>query len=386
MQKYDVVCTNPPYLGSGRFNSVLSEFVNSRYKDEKSDLSMVMFRHCVDHLAKNNGFVSFITTSSWFFLSSFEKLRKYIISSYQFDSIVDYGTELFDGKVGHNPIVSWSLCKHKPYKDIQAIRLVDYCYSRRDEKEPEFFNQRNHYTAKQENFAKIPGMPVAYWVSEAFVKAFQNKKVFELGQTSKGVITGDNGRFLRQWWEVITDNIKFDCTSSKDCIDSNMKWFPCCKGGDFRKWFGNMNTIIDWQSNGYRILNNTDSGHHSQDYYDWMKFKPILNWSSISSSKASFRYSTNCISEHAGMAYAAKNSSELLYFLGLLNSVVVDRVLQVVSPTLNYNAGEIGKIPVAIDDENKDVVDELVNDSVFHSKIDWNSFETSWGFKKHPLV
>lgn len=166
VQKYDVVVTNPPYLGSSRFSPMLDKFVKENYPDVKNDLSMVMYKHALADLAKPNRYTAFITTSSWMFLSGFEKLRKFVDSTAAITSLVDFGTELFDGKVGHNPIVSWvTYSANLDYK-MTAVRLVEYCYARRDEKEPEFFNRRNRYTAQQSNFSKIPGSPVAYWVSK----------------------------------------------------------------------------------------------------------------------------------------------------------------------------------------------------------------------------
>ena len=283
-QKYDVVVTNPPYLGSSRFAPALADYVNTNYPSEKSDLSMAMFRHCVDHLVTKNGLVTFITTSSWFFLSSFEKLRKYILSGYQMDSIVDYGTELFDGKVGHNPIVSWVLRNHKPCKPITAIRLVDYCYARRDEKEPEFFNERNRYTAKQENFSKIPGMPVAYWVSKSVFDIFANFPALRsFCDVKNGMSTTDNNRFVRQWYECVYSSIGYSCKSAKEALDSQKKWFPYNKGGEYRKYYGNIGLVVNWENDGAEIKKAAEgaSGGRivSQEFY----FMRSLSWSKVTS-------------------------------------------------------------------------------------------------------
>ena len=191
-QQYDVVVTNPPYLGSSRFSPLLDKYVKENYADVKSDLSMVMYQAAINNFSKRCGFISFITTSSWMFLSSFEKLRDYLSHAATLYNLVDFGTELFDGKVGHNPIVSWVTRKaHVDYK-MTAIRLVDYCYSRRDEKEPEFFNLKNRYTAQQSNFSKIPGSPVAYWVGSATLLAFSNQTIGEISEPRMGLTTGNN--------------------------------------------------------------------------------------------------------------------------------------------------------------------------------------------------
>ena len=191
-QQYDVVVTNPPYLGSSRFSPLLDKYVKENYADVKSDLSMVMYQAAINNFSKRCGFISFITTSSWMFLSSFERLRDYLSHAATLYNLVDFGTELFDGKVGHNPIVSWVTRKaHVDYK-MTAIRLVDYCYSRRDEKEPEFFNLKNRYTAQQSNFSKIPGSPVAYWVGSATLLAFSNQTIGEISEPRMGLTTGNN--------------------------------------------------------------------------------------------------------------------------------------------------------------------------------------------------
>ena len=246
-QKYDVVITNPPYLGSSRFSPKLDRYVKHNYPEVKSDLSMVLYKHAIDDMCKENGFVSFITTSSWMFLSSFEKLRSHILSNYHFESIIDFGTELFDGKVGHNPIVAWVNRKATSNKNIIGIRLVDYCYSRRNEKHMEFFNVQNKYIAHQENFSKIPGSPIAYWVSENITSAFNSIKLGELFPVKTGLQTGNNDVFLKLWFEVNKNDIKLD--DKVKCY----KWYPHTKGGSFRKWYGNYEYVILWEDNGRQV-------------------------------------------------------------------------------------------------------------------------------------
>ena len=213
-RKYDVVVTNPPYLGSSRFSTKLNDFVIANYPDVKADLSMVMYKHALRDMCQKNGFVSFITTTSWMFLSSFEKLRDFVLAGYDFESLVDFGTELFEGKVGHNPIVAWVNRKSHTDHAMTGIRLVDYCYSRRDEKETEFFNKKNYHYPKQSNFSKIPGSPVAYWVSRQLFAIFQNCPSLESYAAPKqGLITGDNDRFLRYWHEVSLANTALERNS-----------------------------------------------------------------------------------------------------------------------------------------------------------------------------
>ena len=373
-QKYDVCCTNPPYLGSSRFNSVLDEMIKMKYADEKSDLSMAMFRNAVDNLTKNNGYTAFITTSSWFFLSSFEKLRQYILSHYQISSIVDFGTELFDGKVGHNPIVSWVLQKTKPYSAFAAVRLVDYCYARRGGKRLEFFNKRNYYIAKQENFSKIPGLPVAYWVSENFIRAFERGKLIgDLIPVKKGMDTGNNDYFLRFWYEIAVNNFS--------PLDGSKKWITYDKGGNYRKWYGNNEYVLNWENNGSELKNST-ANLRSMHLY----FKSSITWNALSSSNTCFRFSGNKGAFDSAGSSMFPEESDIPLYLGYMNANVCQYYLNLINPTLNYGAGSMAQVPIIVNEKVNDIVSELVKDNISISKTDWDSFETSWDFAEHPLV
>ena len=382
-QRYEVVCTNPPYLGSGRFNAELSNFTKKFFEDEKNDLSMVMFRHCVDNLVTSHGYVSFITTSSWFFLSSFEKLRNYILNSYQVDSIVDYGTELFDGKVGHNPIVSWVLRKTKPYKDIFAVRLVEYCYARRDEKESEFFNEKNRYIAKQDNFSKISGSPIAYWVSDAFFRTFENASINEYASTNNGFTTGDNNKFLRLWFEVEQNKIEYHNQSHDTLKGLSAKWFPYNKGGDCRKWYGNNEYVINWGNEGQEIKAYGHLVPRSMKF----QFKESVTWNKITSGTNSFRYKPyGHMFDVGGLSMFTKDHETLLYLMALCNTTYVKSVLKIISPTLNCETGHVSSIPVIYDKNKAPDILRLVNENISLSEQDWDSFETSWDFKMHPFM
>ena len=372
-QKYDVVVTNPPYLGSSRFSAKLNDFVIANYLDVKADLSMVMYKHALRDMCQKNGFVSFITTTSWMFLSSFEKLRNYVLESYDFESLVDFGTELFEGKVGHNPIVAWVNRKSHTDHAMTGIRLVDYCYSRRDEKETEFFNKKNYHYQKQSNFSKIPGSPVAYWVSEAFFLAFDKGiNIGEISTVAEGIKTGDNTRFLRLWPEVMARKFSF-----AQC-DNGFKWYPHHKGGEFRKWYGNLEWIINWENNGLEIKSSPNSGLQGRDMY----FQQFASWSKISSKGNPLRlYIKNCLFDSGAPAISNKY---LLQTIALFNSKVGELYLQVISPTLNLQVGDVKNIPLIIEQESS--VQYIVDENVILSQNDWDSYETSWDFKRNPLI
>lgn len=265
--------------------------------------------------------------------------------------------------------------------------LVDYCYSRRDEKEPEFFKDRNRYVAEQDNFSKIPGSPVAYWVQQCVIHAFQEPLLSAYGDTSKGIITGDNARFLKMWHEIPIDEIGFNTTNYIMCEKSDTKWYPCNKGGEYRKWYGNNTYIIDWWHNGYEVMQKgRTKARNCQDYADVNKFVPSVTWSSLSSGAPSFRFSDMSLSESAGMTLFPKTISAD-YCLSYLNTKVADYFLKVINPTLNYTAGSISTLPIKKPDcESEEKIETLSSHSVSISKSDWDSFETSWDFKRHPLV
>ena len=379
-RKYDVVVTNPPYLGSNRFSDKLDKYVKSEFPDVKSDLSMVMYTHALKKYAGHNRFVAFITTSSWMFLSSFEKIRSYVFSHAAIDSLVDYGTELFDGKVGHNPIVAWVTRTSAVHGKMTAIRLVDFCYSRRNEKEHEFFNPQNRYTACQDNFAKIPGAPVAYWVSNQLFCTFQTSHNLDYYATPRqGLITGDNERFLRFWHEVSATKTAFSQNATK-------KWTPINKGGEYRRWYGNQEYVVNWENNGKEILCFKDEKGKLRSRPQNLSYNFIesISWSLVTSGGFSVRYFPSCFMFNvAGIGCFAKDN--LLYILGVLNTKITSTIVQILNPTINMNAGDVAKMPIVIDSMEKDRVEKIVIEAMRLSRADWDSFETSWDFQRHPL-
>lgn len=380
-QKYEVVVTNPPYLGSSRFNDKLDAYVKEHFKDEKSDLSMVMYRQSLDSYSVHNGLVAFITTSSWMFLSSFEKLRRYIMQNKSFVSIVDFGSELFEGKVGHNVITSWIIRNAQIDANLLGIRLVEYCYSRRNEKITEFHNRRNWHYVKQSNFAKIPGAPVAYWVSEKVIQAFTHTKIDEMASTNNGFTTGDNNRFLRFWTEVDYRKIDFSNESVAALPKSVGKWFPYNKGGDFRKWYGNNEYLINYGNDGEEIKAYGHLVPRSLKY----QFRESVTWNKITSGTTAFRYKpVGTMFDVGGLSLFPNLKNDLMYILGLCNSVVVNRFLKIISPTLNCETGHVASLPIIV--KKEELVKQMVYDNISLSKSDWDSFETSWDFTKHPLL
>lgn len=386
-QQYDVVVTNPPYLASSRFSPALDTYVKKNYPDEKADLSAVMFKKAATDFVKPNGFVSFITTSSWMFLSSFEKFRTFMMRNMALDSIVDFGTELFDGKVGHNPITAWVNRNTKMDFKITAIRLVDYCYSRRDEKEPEFFKDRNRYVAEQDNFSKIPGSPVAYWVAVSLFSKFQEGKAFvKYSKACSGLKTGDNDTFLRQWFEVQKSSIKFDCASVETAKASGAKWFPYNKGGKYRKWYGNRDLIVNFQNDGEEIRKQKEKGISicitSYEKY----FQEGITWTGLTSGQNTYRYCPKgtIFDSNKGPMFFNEGHNLIKYFMALFNSKPAQYILDALNPSMSLQNGDMEKFPVIV--RYKENVESIVDECIDEAKSDWDSFETSWDFKKHPLL
>lgn len=391
-QKYDVIVTNPPYLGSSRFSAKLDKYVKEHYADVKSDLSMVMYRRAISSFSKRNGFIAFITTSSWMFLSSFEKLRSYLFENCALESLVDFGTELFEGKVGHNPIVAWVNRNSHFAKKITGVRLVEYCYSRRDEKEPEFFNNKNYYYSQQENFSKIPGEPIGYWIPQKMIDSFENDESFgDEFECYVGMRTGDNNRFLRLWFEVEKNKVAFQHGSKE--LSYTHKWMPYLKGGEFRRWYYNYDYVVNWEDDGREIKENTRKVYPQLgDNLGWKitsekeYFREGITFNAISSSYIGFkRYYDGAIFSNASHAIMSENSDELDIALAFLNTKVVTEILALLSPTINYTPSDIKKIPYK-SVPNPEVILAIARKNIQICKVDWDVFETSWDFAYNPLV
>ena len=375
-QKYDVVATNPPYFGSSRFSPVLDKYVKNHYKDVKSDLSMAMYQKALRDFVNQNGYVAFITTTSWMFLSSFEKLRQFVNDHYTIYSIVDFGTELFDGKVGHNPIVAWVSRNLKVDYRMTAVRLVDFCYSRRDEKEPEFFNEENRYIAQQSNFSKIPGSPVAYWVSDKIFEAYSfGICMKDLAHPKVGMQTSKNERFLRIWYEI--NYSEFNGSSLY------LKWIKYLKGGAYRKWYGNLDFLLKYDYDGKSILHQKNATVLNLDYLK----KNKCTWTDITSGTNSFRFApVDSFYDISGHCFLPSTDDQF-WLLGYANTKIFSFLLKIFNSTYHCQVGDVAKVVVPnLLIEQKKCISEISRGNINLSKIDWDSFETSWEFQRNPLV
>lgn len=383
---YDVVVTNPPYLSNSRMNKKLAMYVNREYNIAKNDLAVVFIQKAVGVLSKEDALIAMITTVSWMYLKSFEKFRKYLLHSFQLNSIVDFGTELFEGKIGHLPVVTWVNRKHLPFQKLCGVRLSEYNYSKRKEKHNQFFNKENYHYTDQYDFAKIPGEPVAYWLGDSFMKAFeQGRTLGELTVCRNGMKTGDNERFLRLWWEVNLSKASFTAENVNDAYESGATYFPYNKGGEYRKWYGNNDYLINWYKNGETVMGKAKlDGRHTQDYNQELKFMPLATWSLITV-KPAFRYKQNALSDIAGMSFYT-SQDKLLYYLGFCNSVIATEMIKLLAPTMNCQVGDIARLPILHSLSKEQEVNDLVTENINLAKEDFDSFENSWDFTTHPFI
>lgn len=372
-QKYDVVCTNPPYMGGSGMNTTLSTYVKKNFPDSKSDLSTCFMEQC-GRLATKNGYYAMINIPVWMFLSSYEKLRKKIEIRNTYVNMVHFGRGIFGSDFG---TTSFVISKTHTNEYIGVYRRLfekQGAVDSVEQKQKWFFEGMGYYTAKQENFSKIPGSPVAYWVSENWFKAYDiGIRLGNIGTASEGVKTGDNNRFLRLWFEVSKTKFSF-CGKWTD-----KKWIPHSKGGEFRKWYGNLEYAINWLNNGEEIKLSKNSGLQGKSMY----FKNVLCWSKITSKGTSLRYiPENCLFDSGSPAY---KGDDLFYVLAFVNTIG-NILLSAINPTLNCQVGDIKGLPLIVDEKQKPKVDKIVKENIALSKADWDSFETSWDFEGHPLV
>jgi type II restriction/modification system DNA methylase subunit YeeA len=396
-QKYDVVCTNPPYMGIRNMNSKLAEYLDENFKNSKGDLFAV-FMELDDIYLKNNGFLGTINQHSWMFLSSYENLRRKIINNRSIYNMAHLGSHAFE-EIGGQVVQSTSfILKNQNIPNYSGIyiRLIDwktpYIKELKLLEAIENPNVEYKYITKTICFSSIPGNPFAYWVSDRVISAFEKGiKLKDIGDTRQGMATSDNNRFLRFWHEVEKSKIKYGCKNSDEALQSGCKWFPYNKGGRFRKWYGNNEYVVNWENDGAEI-----KAYASKLYKTPTRtiksiseyFKKSVSWSKVSGGDIAFRfYPEGFIFDVAGCCiFFNFNESKLKYLLAFLNTSVCKNIIAAISPTLNYEAGHVASLPVIIYKNELNIINEFVKKNISIAKSDWDSFETSWDFKDHPLL
>lgn len=348
VQKYDVVVTNPPYMGASNMNPRLNDFIKNHYPDYKSDFfSAFIVRG--SEMTKPEGYCGYFTPYVWMFIQSYEKLREYLYSNATIETLIQFEYSAFEEATV--PVCTFVFKNSHVNKKGCYLRLVDFRGGMEVQRQKTLEAIANHdcgfyYEQNTDNFSKIPGSPVAYWVSKAFIKTFDEKKIDNYGSTNNGFTTGDNNKFLRQWYEVSYSKINFAASDIDDACQSKAIWFPYNKGGAFRKWYGNNDYVINWYDNGFDIKAYGHLVPRSMKY----QFKASISWSKITSSVSSFRIkSAGTMFDVAGLSLFLRDEEISNYILALCNSCYAQKCLEFLSPTLNYETGHISSIPVNID-------------------------------------
>ena len=388
-RKYWVTCTNPPYAGTSNLSAKVNNFVKKNYPDSKADLFAVFIERC-RQMTVNNGFQAMITQHSWMFLSSFEKLREKMMLT-ETVNMAHLGARAFEeigGEVVQTTAFVRCINHVTGYKGTYC-RLIEP--TSQQGKEEMFLAGQNRYTANQDDFAKIPGSPVAYWVSKKFYFAFEHGNLLEnIAHPKKGLATTDNGRFLRLWQEISEDTFGIGFKTAKAAWDSEKKWFPINKGGEYRRWYGNKEYVVNWQCDGKEmkeaIVKRYNGGSYTKEIRSESRyFQNSITWSALTAGTSSFRWSDyGALFDSAGSSMFPEKDWK--YLIALLNTKVVNQILCVINPTLNYGAGSIANIPVVFDELYSQNIEQIAEENVELSKTEWNSFEASWDFKKHPLL
>ncbi len=387
--KYEIVCTNPPYMGRKSMNSKLIKFIDTRFPDSKADLFAV-FMELDSIYLKDNCFMSMINQHSWMFLSNFQKLRQKVIINKEVCNMIHLGSRAFE-EIGGEVVQSTAYVLrnvnlNKYYGNY--IRLVDYNNAK--EKENKFLLSIKEekvdyrYTTTTKDFYKIPGNPIAYWVSKKLINIF-NKEIplLKISDAKKGLDTSDNNRFLRLWYEVNFDNVELNIKDKNELLKSKVKWFTLNKGGGFRRWYGNKEYVINWEKDGKELREFEKSTIRNENYY----FKKGITWSDVSTGQFSARYVDHgFLFDSTGPTLFCKEKYNEYIFLAYLNSKVFQVMVDITCPGLHYSNGTIAKMPIKLNGSNLTTIEEYSRSNVEISKLDWDSFEISWDFKFHPLL
>ena len=378
--KFDITVTNPPYMGNSRMNGILKEYIDKNYSDVKSDLFAVFFIKCSE-ITKKKGYLAFMSPFVWMFIKSYEELRKIFIEEKTISSLVQLEYSGFEDATV--PICTFVLQNSYTDKKGEYIKLSDFKGPKNQPiKTLEAVKNPNcnwRFQAKQKDFEKIPGSPIAYWVSDKVREIFEkNQKLGDIGEAKVGLQTGDNNKFLRLWNEVNYNKIGYNMSNSQEALESKKKWFPYNKGGEFRKWYGNQEYLVNWENDGYEIKNFKNAVVRNPSYY----FKESISWTDITSSGNSFRYyPKGLIFDVVGMSFFSKNNDNLL---AILNNKFISSITKILNPTLHFPIGDFIKLPSFKIELKK--IDNLVQQNINISKEEWDSRETSWDFEKLSLI
>ena len=380
---------NPPYMGSGNMNSWLSGWTKKRYKEVCKDLCTCFIKRGFS-LSDDRGYEALITSDTCMYISSFEKMRKEVIERTSIVCFIDTrGTnahpDVFDANAG------WVLWNHPGANIKGSYFKLNHPIPEKSQRLLEALANPDcgwFYRTNASGFEVIPGSPIAYWVSKAETEAFKCDALGETFITREGMATADNDRFLRCWAEVGINAIGFGCESPLDAIQSKMKWFPYQKGGEFRKWFGNNDFVVNWENDGFEIRNNIDPKTkriRSHNYNGNYGFRESATWSALSSASIHVRYAPcGSLFDSKGAKGFTETTESLMYSIALINSSSAKQFLKFLAPTLDFKVGDIAKLPNP--KQHVATIAAIAEECVATAKSDYDAFEESWGFLKHPLI
>ena len=374
-KKYDAVIANPPYMGGKGMNAALKDFAKKQFPDSKSDLFAMFIERGFDW-CKDSGFNSMVTMQSWMFLSSYEAMREKLLQDRTLSCMVHMG----NGVMGIAFGTAATVMLNKHISDYEGS--FSYCENDdvNEDGVPKQFPVQNERlkTAKPDDFKKIPGSPVAYWVSEKVREIFENSS--SMGDISNAVVglqTGDNNRFLRFWQEVAIQKIGFGIENREIAIRSRKKWFPYNKGGEFRKWYGNQEYVVNWENDGKELFEFLPrSVIRNPSYY----FRPSVSWSDVTSSTNAFRYFPHgFIHDVKGQSAFSNSEAERYKLLSLLNSNFIKYLMPILNPTISFQVGNFNQLPYLN-------LSSDISRNIQIAKLDWDSYETSWDFTQNPII
>ena len=393
-QKYETVVTNPPYMGMRNMNDKLNDFIKEKYADYKADFFSSFVIHSSE-MTKKNGFCGFFTPYVWMFIQSYENMRNYLYNQATIETLIQFEYSAFEEATV--PVCTFAFRNDYVKRKGCYLRLVDFRGGMEVQRQKSLEAILNHkcgfyYEQSTDDFSKIPGSPVAYWVNENVAKAFDTGKTLSsVARTRQGLASSDNNRFLKLWWEPSFVKIGFGMKNAEIAKQSRRKWFPCNKGGEFRKWYGNNVYVVNWENDGKEILEYAAKLYGSPTrtikniaYY----FQGGMTWGTITSGKLSMRHSpVGFIPEHAGGMIPLLHWGEKEeYLLGMMNSNTAMLFLSFLSPTLRFTEGPVGLVPILYDKRYCGNIAHIVKNCESDSILDWDSFETSWDFRHHPLL
>ena len=388
-QKYDAVATNPPYMGASNMNPKLNEFIKNNYANYKSDFFSAFVIHA-SQMTKQSGYCGFFTPYVWLFIQSYEKMRNYLYNQATIETLIQFEYSAFEEATV--PVCTFAFQNRHVQKKGCYLRLVDFRGGMEVQRQKTLEASKNHncgfyYEQSTDDFSKIPGSPVAYWLSNKALDDFEYPKLETECAVTRGLTSGDNERFLRYWYEIDKCTFMTNAHTSEEANASGCKWFPHNKGGDYHNWYGNNELVVNYQSNGKELAEyykeNKAVRFTGKEYY----FHKGITWTALSSSRNSFRWSDcHIFDSNKGPMLFCNDEKKLFYILAYLNSTINAFFIKVLNPTLSLQNADMNNLPFYYDCYYHDTIESISERNVALTQIDWDSFETSWDFQHHPLL